>query len=295
MSRMVVVHGVRNYQRGLSPAAAADKLAAAWSRQLVAGYRDARLEHLAVPEISAAYYAHTLHDSEAQGTAHGLEDLSAVEQSAVLDWLGALGMPEEPAEGQSWGGLPLRQAIDLVARKRGVAAQTLARIAVAFMPEVYRYLASPHRRRQAREAVARAIAESGGKVVVAHSLGSVVAYEALHAFDGLGVESFITLGSPLGLSGAVFDMLDPAPADGFGSRPPGLRHWINIADAGDLVALPRRLGDRFPVDVHEEVHMASADFHTLDMYLACGLTAAALAPHCAAGEPAGGPHTESAP
>ncbi|MFD3822637.1 serine peptidase [Streptomyces sp. NPDC058625] len=281
MSRVVIVHGVRNYKRGLSATSAADTLAATWAKQLIAGYRDARLEHFAVPEITAAYYADTLHDGESQGATPRLDDLSPSEQRAVLHWLSALGMPNELAEGQSWGCLPLRQTLDLVARRRGVAAQTLARIAVAFMPEVYSYLASPSRRRRAQEAVAQAIKDSGARVLVAHSLGSVVAYETLHAFDGLGIEVFITLGSPLGLSGAVFDMLDPAPASGHGERPPELRHWINIADAGDLVALPRRLGDRFPVDAHEETHMALADFHTLNMYLACGLTAAALAPHCA--------------
>ncbi|MFB7779743.1 serine peptidase [Streptomyces bauhiniae] len=281
MSRVVIVHGVRNYQRDLSASEAADSLATRWRKQLITGYQDARLEHLAIPEITAAYYADALHDSESQGAAQGLIDLSPAERLAVVDWLSALGVSDEPAEGQSWGRLPLRQALDLVARKRGVAAQTLARIAVAFMPEVYSYLASPKRRRSAQEAVARAIKECGAKVVVAHSLGSVVAYETLHAFDGLGVEALITLGSPLGLSGAVFDMLDPAPVGGLGKRPPGLSHWLNIADAGDLVALPRRLGDRFPVDVHEETHMALADFHTLDMYLASGLTAAGLSPHCA--------------
>jgi hypothetical protein len=207
--------------------------------------------------------------------------LSPAEQDAVLAWLSVLGLSEELTEGQSWGGLPLRQALNLVARRRGIAAKTLARIAIAVMPEVYSYLASPSRRHLAQKTVAQAIKNTNATVVVAHSLGSIVTYETLHAFDGLGVEVFVTLGSPLGLPGAVFDMLDPAPLAGHGKRPPGLRHWINIADAGDLVALPRRLGDRFPVDAHEEVHMAVADFHTMNMYLACGLTAAALAPHCA--------------
>ncbi|MFD5750679.1 DAK2 domain-containing protein [Streptomyces sp. NPDC127033] len=67
------------------------------------------------------------------------------------------------------------------------------------------------------------------------------------AHPGLGVEVLVTVGSPLGVPGAVFDMLDPAPdTSGNGTRPPGIRHWANIAEAGDLVALPRRLGDRFP-------------------------------------------------
>ncbi|MGI5372226.1 hypothetical protein [Streptomyces iakyrus] len=97
--------------------------------------------------------------------------------------------------------MPLRQALDLVARKRGVAPETLARVIVAFLPEVYRYLSAPARRARSRDAVAKAIRESGAKVVVAHSLGSVVAYEALHANSDLTVEVLITLGSPLGLPG----------------------------------------------------------------------------------------------
>ncbi|MGW7291741.1 serine peptidase [Streptomyces xiamenensis] len=280
MSRIVVVHGVRNYQRALSPHTAQDTLAAAWAHKLALGYKDARLEHLTPPRITAAYYGHHLNDPEAQGSGDDLDRLTFDEQQAVLAWLHAVGLPSEPAEGQSWGGLPLRQTLDLVARRRGIAAQTLARIAVALLPEVYSYLSSPTRRAAARREVAQAVEASGADIVVAHSLGSVVAYEALHEHPKLGVSTFITLGSPLGLPGAVFDALDPAPVRGRGQCPPGVTQWTNIADAGDLVALPRHLGDRFPVTTHQELHLAIADFHTLGMYLASGLTAAAIAPHC---------------
>jgi hypothetical protein len=281
MTRIVVVHGVRNYQQGLSPEAAADRLAGRWQERLAHGYKDAGLDHQAVPRITAAYYAHVLRDAEGQGVHDELDQLPPSQQQAILDWLRAVGMPDELAEAQSWGGLPVRQAIDLVARRRGITARVLGRIAVALLPEVYDYLASPERRRRAREEVARAVELSGAKVVVAHSLGSVVAYEALHAHPDLGVEVLVTVGSPLGVPGAVFDMLDPAPdASGLGTRPPGVQHWVNIAEAGDLVALPRRLGDRFPVDSHHEGHMSLVDFHTLDTYLASGLTVAAFAAHC---------------
>ncbi|MFI8423426.1 serine peptidase [Streptomyces sp. NPDC085479] len=283
MGRIVVVHGVGNYQKRLEPEAAARKLADGWQGHLARGYKDAGLDHLTVPGITVAYYAHLLRGAEGQGAGDELDRLSAGEQQAVLEWLRVVGMPDEPAEGQSWGGMPVRQAIDLVARRRGLTARVLGRIVVAFMPEVYGYLASPERRRRAREEVARTIELSGAKVVVAHSLGSIVAYEALHAYPGLGVEVLITVGSPLGVPGAVFDMLDPAPdASGHGTRPPGIRHWADIAEAGDLVALPRRLGDRFPVDSHHEAPMSALDFHTLSTYFASGLTASALAPHCAA-------------
>jgi hypothetical protein len=38
-----------------------------------------------------------------------------------------------------------------------------------------------------------------------------------------------------------------------------------------------RLGDRFPVDRHDEVPIGRVDFHTLGSYLSSGLTAAAIA------------------
>ncbi|WP_406387248.1 serine peptidase [Streptomyces sp. NBC_00887] len=283
MGRIVVVHGVGNFQKRLEPGAAARKLADGWQGYLAHGYKEAGLDHLTVPGITVAYYAYLLRDAEGQGAGDELDQLSPAQQQAVLGWLRVVGMPDEPAESQSWGGMPVRQAIDLVARRRGLTARVLGRIVVAFMPEVYSYLASPERRRRARDEVARTIEHSGAKVVVAHSLGSIVTYEALHAYPDLGVEVLITVGSPLGVPGAVFDMLDPAPdASGRGTRPPGLRHWANIAEAGDLVALPRRLGDRFPVDSHHEAHMSPVDFHTLNTYFASGLTASALAPYCVA-------------
>jgi pimeloyl-ACP methyl ester carboxylesterase len=115
-------------------------------------------------------------------------------------------------------------------------------------------------------------------VVLAHSLGSVIAYEALHAHPELTVDCFVTLGSPLGLPGGIFDHLVPAPIANRGARPAGVRYWVNLADTGDLVAIPRRLGDRFPVDQHADTPIGRIDFHTFGAYLSSPLTAAAISP-----------------
>ncbi|MBB6547170.1 hypothetical protein [Nonomuraea rubra] len=61
---------------------------------------------------------------------------------------------------------------------------------------------------------------------MAHSLGSVVVYEVLWAHPDLRVNRLVTLGSPLGMPGVVFDRLDPAPGQR-GSRPPGVSEWVN--------------------------------------------------------------------
>lgn len=66
-------------------------------------------------------------------------------------------------------------------------AGVLVRIAVTLMPEVYSHLASPNTGIGAGKRLpGRSSTHSDAQVVVAHSLGSVVTYEVLHAYrDGL--------------------------------------------------------------------------------------------------------------
>ena len=69
------------------------------------------------------------------------------------------------------------------------------------------------------------------RAVVGHSLGSVVAYEALRARRAEeGLPLLITLGSPLGLS-AINRRLRQPPA-----YPAAVRRWVNLAAPDDVVA-----------------------------------------------------------
>jgi len=86
------------------------------------------------------------------------------------------------------------------------------------------------------------------KAVIGHSLGSVVAYEALCALSNWEVDTFISLGSPLGIPNVIFDALTPKQKDGRGIWP-NVKRWVNIADRGDLVALDKDLAPFFgPVE-----------------------------------------------
>ena len=121
------------------------------------------------------------------------------------------------------------------------------------LKQVRRYLNEPDVRHKARERVRAAISPET-RVVVAHSLGSVIAYEALCADPAPQVDVFVTLGSPLGIRNLIFDKLDPVPQDGLGMWPPGVKHWLNISDQGDVVALVKDLGARFgPAVVNRSV------------------------------------------
>jgi hypothetical protein len=274
MTPVLVLHGIWNRKAGARRDAAAAAIAAKLQPRLADGYRDGSLKHLTPPRLAAAYYADLL-DRGAQG-AYGIDILSTQERDLLGRWLVELGLPGETAQGLLT--MPLRQALDWLALRSGRSAEALARLMTAVLSEVYVYLTRPSVRRRVREVVAEALDRHRPQVVVAHSLGSVIGYETLHA-TGAEVDLLLTLGSPLGLPGTVFEALDPEPTNGKGARPPGVRRWVNIADPGDVVAVPKRLGDRFPVDLHDEAYLGAADPHTLSGYLSCGLVAAAIAPY----------------
>jgi hypothetical protein len=104
-------------------------------------------------------------------------------------------------------------------------------------------------------------------IVIGHSLGSVVAYEAICRKPDR-VSTLITLGSPLGLRYVVFDKLTPRP-DGMGlGRWPGeVKKWTNIAATGDIVAAQKRLSMLFGIDVADLLIDNGWDAHSSTRYL----------------------------
>jgi hypothetical protein len=70
-------------------------------------------------------------------------------------------------------------------------------------------------------------------IVIAHSLGSVVAYEALHE-TATAVPLWITLGSPLGMRAVVLPRLRPTPP----TTPETVERWLNYWDRDDVI-VPR--------------------------------------------------------
>jgi hypothetical protein len=104
--------------------------------------------------------------------------------------------------------------------------------------------------------------------------------EALWSRPAPRVDLLLTLGSPLGIPSVVFERLLPAPVHARGRRPPGVTHWINFADPGDIVAIPRWLGNRFDgIDRDAEPSIHLIDFHRVTSYLRHPTTAAALTPY----------------
>ncbi|HKL63959.1 MAG TPA: hypothetical protein VJ883_11365 [Woeseiaceae bacterium] len=80
-------------------------------------------------------------------------------------------------------------------------------------------------------------------LLVGHSLGSVIAWDALWELSRVDahpgrVDLFLTLGSPLGQR-FVQRRLKGRDADGTERYPDNIRRWVNIAAIGELTALDR--------------------------------------------------------
>jgi hypothetical protein len=144
-----------------------------------------------------------------------------------------------------------------------------------FASDVVDYLYGPFKEAM-REPVRRVLLQDPApKVIVAHSLGTIILYDVLSepALAGLAVNLLVTVGCPLGL-GNVQDRL----RDGAGRPnpvPPSLAAWMNFADRFDPVALEATLRDEFdpPKDFASDaaVNNPARNNHDLTGYLSVGL------------------------
>ncbi|MFE4175776.1 hypothetical protein ACFRR7_27675 [Streptomyces sp. NPDC056909] len=124
----------------------------------------------------------------------------------------------------------------------GVARWATPRLMVGDLAQVARYLARGERDKDGLsldQRVGQRVRDAlgdGPAVVVAHSLGTVVALEALH-HHGAGTPLLVTLGSPLAMRTVVWPRLVPQPP----SAPERVARWLNFWDRDDIIAVRPRL------------------------------------------------------
>lgn len=184
--------------------------------------------------------------------------------------------PDEEVLGRSpvW----VSQALAALSRSRYFAG-VADRLLIGNLKQVHWYFTDTALRVKIRQAVTAAISDDT-RVVVAHSLGTVAAYEVLCSPLEPGSLSFVSLGSPLGLPNLIFDRLQPAPrpvgADVRGYWPTRARSWTNIADAGDVVAMVEDLRPLFGGNVRQIRVHNGAHAHDMASYLTERLTGDAI-------------------
>jgi hypothetical protein len=283
---IVGVHGIGNYPRARrqrSTEAAADELSARWAAALDEGLT-AFTGHPATPgpRVRVAYYSYLLHRGTQQGE-QDPGDLESGEQDLFTGWVDQLIRASAAPVPQGSRTYRARAAGEWLA---GHLGDEVLGFALTFAREVSTYLNNGQRRHAVREAVGRVILEARPRILIAHSLGSVVAYETLWRHPELEIDLLVTLGSPLAMPGVIFPRLEPTPVNGHGSRPPGVAAWANLADVGDIVAIPRSgLAPFFDGVTRNEpaIHIDRKSFHRVEHYLRARETAQVLAPYIAEG------------
>lgn len=134
--------------------------------------------------------------------------------------------------------------------------------------QVRRYISDPACRRAVHDRVTGRIG-SVKAVMVAHSLGSVAAYEALCSLPAHNVYTLITLGSPLGLRRMFFNRLQSPTIAGRHSWPAPLAQWINISFTRDPIAFVKRLSPMFGdgQQITDIILPGRSNSHALQSYL----------------------------
>jgi hypothetical protein len=119
------------------------------------------------------------------------------------------------------------------------------------------------------------VVDDATRVIVAHSLGTVLTYMALCNHPGWAIDTFVTLGSPLA-SPMIVGALDPPPVDGRGVWPASVHRWVNVRAVGDKAA-EVSVQALFGPDVEEVLVDNGHRAHAPEPYLNAAVTGAAIA------------------
>jgi hypothetical protein len=278
MASVIIVHGIA--QQFLGPNALHGKLAGAFLDGVVlcGGPR------LSVDDVEIAFYGDLFRRPGTKGPNHSDADNLSDPWSIELImrwWAGAAGAepdlvesPERLAMVKTKTPRIVQHALYAMARSRWLAGIG-ERLLIGTVAQAWTYLHDDGIRARARQAVATLITPQT-RVVIAHSLGSVVAYEALCRLSESRRLCFVTLGSPLGIPNLFFDRLRPEPQNGLGRWPPCVTTWTNVCDTYDIVALVKDLARLFPGVVDRRVDNGWKA-HELLHYLTASEVGAAVA------------------
>lgn len=154
---------------------------------------------------------------------------------------------------------PLTKLGAALERQFGLAGKVLF---FGDLSQVRKYQRDDELARFVRERVMTRIEIERPKVLLGHSLGSIVAYEVLCLMPNHGVTTFVTIGSPLGLR-SIRKALRPTTRNRVPGLPPGVDKWFNVYDRRDPVALAGGLRgtwtqvDDATVDNGDQAHAAT--------------------------------------
>jgi hypothetical protein len=283
MALIVGVHGIAQQFRG------SYQLGTLWydavrDGLVAAGYRSAAAA-LASADMRVAFFGGLFRPPGKMGQEppYSAADIQPGLERDLLAKFYQAAVEREPSLGPRPGDMGAGRVAAQVMLERLLRSRTFAGVAqralIGNLKQVTRFLTDSSEKDRALARVNGEVDDST-RVVIGHSLGSVVAYEYLCRYRPLSVELLVTLGSPLGVPNVVFDQLTPAPVDGVGAWPGGVANWTNVADPNDVVALRKQLAGLFrgpATAVVDDRMVNNGDQpHAIDRYLNAWETGSAL-------------------
>jgi hypothetical protein len=250
VAEIVLVHGIDQQQKS------ADRLESEWLPALAGGVRAGGFPEIADRiwrdaskpgsiDTRMAFYGSLFLTPGQQGDDPGefTAEEAQLAEALALEWLEHIALRATKHSVKETGRRELAYVTQRMGAEQGVggavrsAIGSLARISwfapfgMAFaerfvkraLTQVSRYLTDDAIRSAALESVLKLIGTET-KVLIGHSLGSVVAYEAAHLIEQ-PLPVLVTLGSPLGLQTIVYQRLRPQPP----SFPRNVQRWVNVA------------------------------------------------------------------
>jgi pimeloyl-ACP methyl ester carboxylesterase len=272
MAHIVGVHGIG--QQLLGPRV----LESTWYPAMSDGMSLATGAPLASTDVVCAFYGDLFRgNGKAFGERHYLpQDIVDPNERELLGLLAAAGEPDPTAPTEKvWSPGVVQSALRVLAKSKFFAG-VAEHLVIADLKQVTAYLHDERVRTTICARVLDAITDDT-RVLVGHSLGSVIAYEVLANNPGLRVGSLVTLGSPLGIPNLVFDRLHPPPHNGAGRWPGTVMAWTNVADKHDPVAMVKRLSTLFGQGVADILVDNAARAHDATPYLTAEATGRAIA------------------
>lgn len=249
MSLIVGVHGIAQQYRGRY------ELEGGWSAALrdgllVSGYADLA-ERLGPQDFRVSFFGDLFRPAGAMGTdgpPYTHRDIGSAAERELVEALYARAVQLEPdlappSGAMGAGRIAVKVAVHRLLRSRVLAGVT-ERMLVGNVKQAIAFLGDPGVKAQVLDRLRESVGPDT-RVLIGHSLGSIVAYEYLCAAAETPVELLVTMGSPLGIPSLVFDRLTPTPVDGVGAWPGTGIGWVNVSDPDDFVALRPRLGGLF--------------------------------------------------
>ena len=231
-SMVIGIHGLKNKP-------AKDLLARWWAMSLQEGLQ--RNHGLAAPlAFELVYWADIQYPAPILEAEIDNPYITADGQGPLLRYGGSARDKVRTIAGK-WGGRTIDKGKDLI----GLSEHVDHLLGIAF-DDLRDYYRLPDVRNRVRDRLARALQRHEDKRVclIAHSMGSIIAYDVLRMLEQRppGIDHFVTIGSPLGLP-----IVTQHVREEFSNTivPRQVRQWTNLADPGDKVALDCSLSDDY--------------------------------------------------